>query len=370
MTYSLGRLIAIAAAVALPAVSVQAQGTSIIPAANEGSSRVGTRGANFLHVPVGARQVGLAGAAVGLSEGPSALFWNPANVAAREGANAFISYMQLFGNSGITNMAGALSFAVGQGSFGFGIVQYHSGDIVRTTERAPDGDDPTYGDGTFAWKGLALSGHYARNVTDRLTAAIGLRHASEGIDFAQNSFMGFDVSTRFRTGLYGLTVAAALSNVGSRGQMKGAAVGEAVTAPRNNGQATGRNLPYSYDTQDPLMPTAFKFGIVSRIIGDVESLAGSNALHSLVAETDFSKGIDTDLQTAIGLEYAFKQAYFLRAGKRFFNEAHGPWDFTDGMAFGAGARIPVRGRVLTFDYGFAVMGELRNNQIFSFELGQ
>jgi len=369
MTQTMRRLIASAAFLVLSAETTQAQGTVIIPSPNEGSSRVATRGANFLHIPVGARQQGLSGAAVGSSEGPSALFWNPANLAGATGVNVFVSRMQLFGNSGITNTAGAVSIEVGQGALGFGIVQYSSGDIQRTTERAPDGDDPAF-PGVFAWKGTALSAHYARNLTDRLSAAVGGRYASEGIEFAKSGYFGVDISTRFRTGLYGLTVAAALSNVGSTSQFSGPAVGEAISAPRNNGQPTGRDIPINYDTHDALMPTVFKFGVLSNLIGSAEAFAGTSATHSLTAEMDFSKAIDTDLQTAVGVEYGFRKAYFLRVGKRFFNEQHAPWKFSDGLAFGGGARVPLMGRVLNFDYGYVTMGELRNNQVFSFEFGQ
>lgn len=369
MTHSLKRLIASAALLLGSAGAVQAQGTFIIPDPDEGSSRVATRGANFLHIPVGARQQGLAGAAIASSEGPSALFWNPANLAGQTGVTVFVSRMQMFGNSGITNTAGAVSLELGQGALGFGIVQYSSGQIMRTTERAPDGDDPAF-PGFFSWKGTAVSAHYARNLTDRLAAAIGGRYASEGIEFAKNGFFGVDVSTRFRTGLYGLTVGAALSNVGNSSQFSGPAVGQAITAPRNNGQPTGRDIPISYETQEPLMPTIFKFGVLSQIFGDAEALAGPSASHGLSGELDFSKGIDTDLQTAIGVEYGFRKQYFLRAGKRFFNEQHAPWTFSDGMTFGGGMRVPLASRVLVIDYGFVNLGELKNNQIFSFQFGQ
>lgn len=369
MNHSLKRLIASAALVLGSAAAVHAQGTFIIPDPDEGSSRVGTRGANFLHIPVGARQQGLAGAAVGSSDGPSAMFWNAANMAGQTGVSVFVSRMSMFGNSGITNTAGAVSVDLGQGAIGFGIVQYSSGSILRTTERAPDGDDPAF-PGYFSWKATAINAHYARNLTDRLAASIGGRYASEGIELASNSFVGLDVSTRFRTGLYGLTVGAALSNVGNRSQFSGHAVGQAITAPRNNGQATGREIPISYQTQQPLMPTEFKFGVLSQVLGDAEALAGANAVHGISAELDFSKGIDTDLQTALGVEYGFRRAFFLRLGKRFFNEQHAPWKFADGLAFGGGMRVPLASRTLVLDYGYVTLGELRNNQVFSFSFGQ
>jgi hypothetical protein len=105
------------------------------------------------------------------------------------------------------------------------------------------------------------------------------------------------------------------------------------------------------------------------LLGDAESIWGANPTHSVVAEMDFNDAIDTDLQTALGVEYAFRKSYFLRAGKKFFNEQHGPWKFGDGMSFGGGVRLPALGRHLTFDYAYVTMGELQHNQVLSFDLG-
>jgi hypothetical protein len=358
-----------AAAVALSwSGAALAQGTYITPGAADRTTRVGTRGANFLEIGIGARANGLGSAAVASIEGPGALFWNPANIAAREGLSAFASYMQLFGNSGITDVAGAITVPVGQGALGFAIQQYSSGTIARTTEQAPDGNDPAF-PGTFEWVATAVSGHYARNVTDRLTAAAGVRYAQEGIDFAHNSYVGLDISTRFRTGLYGLTVAASLINIGSTGQFNGPGITRAISATRNNGQATGRTLPVEFGTRDAQLPTAFRFGVLSSVLGDAEALLGSNPSHSVVAELDFNDAIDTDLQSALGVEYSYKKAYYLRTGKRFFNEQHSPWRFADGWSFGGGVRLPAMGRHITFDYAWVTMGELQHNQVLSFDLG-
>ncbi|MBA3557633.1 MAG: PorV/PorQ family protein [Gemmatimonadaceae bacterium] len=343
-------------------------GSVIVPGADDRTTRVGTRGANFLHIGIGARQQGMAGAAFASSEGPSALFWNPANIVSREGISAFVSYVQLFGNSGITDIAGAVTVPFGQGAFGFGVVQYSSGEIERTTETAPTGNDPLT-PGNFQWTGTAFSAHYARNVTDRLTAAVGARYAREGIDFAHNSYFGADVSTRFRTGLYGLSIGASLLNIGNKAQFEGPAIGRAITQPRYNGQPTGRDLPVNFRTRDAQMPTSFNFGILSSVYGDPEALFGANPTHVLNAEFDISDAIDSDVQPSLGVEYGFRKSYFARIGKRFLNQQHAGWNFQDGMSFGAGLRLPAFGRHVSFDYAYVIMGELQHNQVLSFDFG-
>ncbi|HUE86003.1 MAG TPA: PorV/PorQ family protein [Vicinamibacterales bacterium] len=343
-------------------------GSTVIPGDDDRTTRVGTRGANFLHIPIGGRANGMAGATVASVDGPAALFWNPANIATREQLSAFASYSRLYGNSGISDIAAAVSIPVGQGAVGLSVSQFSSGEMQRTTERAPQGDDPVF-PGTFEWTGTAVAAHYARNVTDRLTAAVGARYVQEGIALASNRFFGFDVSTRFNTGLYGLTVAASLQNLGSTGGFNGAAVERAIIQPRYNGQPTGRDIPIAYNTRDVQMPTTFNFGFLSQFYGDAEALFGQNPDHQLIVEAGFKDAIDTDLQLAIGAEYGFKRNVFARVGKRWFNEQSSPWEFQDGLSFGGGVKLPLFGRRLTVDYGYVIMGELQNNQVLSFDIG-
>lgn len=347
---------------------VAAQGTIIVPDATDRTTRVGTRGANFLHIGVGARSQGLGTSSASLTEGPEAMFWNPAGIVTRDDIAVFASYMQLYGTSGITNTAAAVTVPVGQGAIGFAFTQFGSGSIDRTTEVAPDGDDPAF-PGQFVYTGTTFALQYARNITDRLSASAGLRYVREGIDFANNSYFGFDLATRFRTGLYGLSVAAAVTNIGPSNRFTGSGVERRISAPRENGFATGGSIPVQYNTRKVQLPTGFRLGLQSSLIGDAEALFGTSKVHTLVAETDIFDAIDTDIQPGLGVEYGYKSNYFLRAGKRWFNEQHSAWKFADGLSFGGGVKIPVLGRKLTLDYAYTTMGELQHNQVLSFEIG-
>ncbi len=362
--------LASAACALLWGASLAAQGTFIVPEATDRTSRVGTRGANFLEIGIGARATALGTAVVSSVDGPEAMFWNPAGIVTSSEISAIVSYMQLYGsNSGITNTAAALTTPLGQGAIGLSFTQFSSGSIDRTTEVAPDGDDPAF-PGQFSYTGSALSVQYARNITDRLAAAVGLRMVQEGIDFAQNSYFGFDIATRFRTGLYGLSVAAAITNLGPNNRFTGSGIERRVSAPRESGFATGNSIPVQFRTRDVQLPTGFRLGLQSSLVGDAEALFGASKTHSLVGELDFFDAIDTDVQPSLGFEYGYKANYFLRAGKRWFNEQHAPWKFVDGLSFGGGVKIPVLGRKLTLNYAYTTMGELQNNQVLSFEIGR
>jgi hypothetical protein len=358
-----------AAALALGWSSIAgAQGVYIVPGADDRSTRVGTRGANFLEIGTGARAEGMGNAAMATVDGPSALFWNAANIVGGEGISAFASYMRLFGASGITHTAASITAPVGAGTVGLGVVSFSSGEMDRTTEIAPDGNDPTF-PGTFSYSGLSLSAHYARPVTDRLSAAFGVRYTDEGIDFSRSSYVGVDLSTRFRTGLYGLSMGAGIQNIGSASSFRGTGIERVNAVARNTGLGTGRVLTQEFETRQISLPATVRFGLQESVLGDAESIFGGTSEQSLMLEYDATKAIDTDLRALFGAEYGFKKIVFLRAGKQFWNEQNSPWKFADGLSFGGGFRAPFAGRRVSLDYAWVKMGELQNNQVISFEVG-
>src|SRR5690348_920349 len=76
----------VAALAMLPSEHLLAQGagTVLLPDPSNPTTRVGTRGANFLEIGVGARGQAMAGAYASVAEGVTALYWNPAGIARSE----------------------------------------------------------------------------------------------------------------------------------------------------------------------------------------------------------------------------------------------------------------------------------------------
>ena len=54
---------------------------------------LGTSGAQFLQLPVGARAEAMSGAIIGLTDDASAVFWNPAGIVKVNNVQAHFSYM-------------------------------------------------------------------------------------------------------------------------------------------------------------------------------------------------------------------------------------------------------------------------------------
>lgn len=344
-------------------------GAPLVPGAASSNSRVGTRGANFLEIGLGARAVGMAGAYAALAEGLPALYWNLAGTADAQGVAGGLNYAQLYGNDGLNFMWGGAVMPVGAGVIGLQVGQLSSGKIEPTSFAYPDGNDPVSGK-TFEYTSSMAAVSYARRMTDRLAFGLGVKYASEGIQAARAAYIGADVGLKFRTGLYGTTLGASLANVGSSGRFQG----QAVQTNTFNTFIPGL-VRVDYTTQAMEMPTIFRFSIMTDVIGGPEALASQNAnLGALRVVGDFSNAIDTDLQFALGAEYAWRNLLFLRAGKRWLNEnlsgnVGNNTAFARGTAFGGGLRLPLAGRHIGFDYAWQGAGELPSNNHFSFEFG-
>jgi len=110
--------------------------------------------------------------------------------------------------------------------------------------------------------------------------------------------------------------------------------------------------------------------VVSNLMGGPDALVTPGGKHDLKIAAELNDAVDTDIQMSVGGEYSFNHLIFLRAGKKFVNEAHTDFrSFSHALSFGGGLRLPVFGSWLSFDYAYTNMGELQNVHAFSFELG-
>lgn len=366
----------------------QGVGNELQPDPDAANTRVGTRGGNFLEIGIGARQMAMAGAGATLMSGIHAMYWNAAAMSLAEGFGAGFTYTNLYGDLGVNYYYGGAMIPFLGGMFGINAQILTSGEIPRTTENYPDGGDPVFGN-TFDWTSQSIGAFYSRAITDRLNLGAGLKFIKEGITDASASYVAFDAGVTFRTGLYGVELGAAIQNLGSDGEFKGAAVDRILDSSEQVFAPLDRDLEISFDTRKQELPTLFRFTVLWSLLGTPESLVQTGDQdHALNIALDLDDATDTDIQTAVGIEYGFRQLAFLRVGKRWFNEPQrtgaiqeqvggDPADFRQddfrdfgyGLSFGGGLRVPALGRTLTFDYAYIDQGELDNVQVFSFEFG-
>ena len=366
---TLHKALAAAALLASAAAPAAAQGNfgGLRPDENSTPTRQGTRGANFLEIGVDARGQAMAGAVVSWTDSPSALYWNPSGVANIETFSAEATRQNLYGDLDIThNFAGVAIPALG-GVIGAHVITLNSGDMERTTPAYPNGGDPTFGS-TFNWSSTAVGLSYGRRLTDRLSLGATAKVVTEGLSDAKTTWTAVDVGTQFNTGIYGLTLGAAVLNVGPAAEATGTAIKRQVDTDNFSNQRT----EIQFATQSTELPTMFRFSVGMDLLGRSGSLFSTNPKHKLVAEAAFSDAIDTNLQFAGGLEYSFNNLVFLRGGKRFFNDDRATGSTgTYGLSGGAGVRLPLGAqRAIRFDYGYMSLGDLQNVQVFTFGFGR
>jgi hypothetical protein len=348
-------------------LSGQRQGDFLRPQPDQATTRVANRGANFLEIGVGARMDALAGAMTGLVSGVTAMYWNPAGIAGTEEVGLGVTYQDLFGDLGINHGFAGVVFPFASGGLGISYIRLTSGDIPRTTESGPAADDVQFGS-NFSWTSNALGFSYGRRLTDRLQVGLGAKYAWEGIDGAQATWWGLDFGTQFNTGLYGLTLGASLLNIGSSARFEGSAITNRIEDP----DAFGIDVPVRFNTTSAQLPTSFKFSLVENFVGGADALLVPGGNHSFKMGIDLNDGVDTDLQTSLGLEYNWREVVWLRAGKRWVNEGtdiSNVRDFSFNLSFGAGLWIPLLDRHFKFDYAYTDWGELNQVHVFSFEYG-
>ncbi len=363
-------------------------GNELQPDPDEPNTRVGTRGASFLELGIGARAQALGGAGATLHPGVFAMYWNPAQIAATETFGVGFSYSALYDELNIDHFFVGALLTVAGGTLGMSFNSLSSGDITRTTEAFPDGGDPIFGN-TFDWTSTYVGVYYARRITDRLNLGGGVKFISEGIDEANADWVAFDAGVMFRTGLYGIVIGATAQNIGTEANFEGSAVERIIEGSDQVFPPNGRDIETRLKTRDVQLPSLFRFTLGLDVLGGPESLVQvPTTSHTLNIALDISDAVNTDVQTAVGIEYGFRQIAFLRAGKRFFNENQRTGDiqrsvggtaeffrkkdfrdFNHGLSFGGGIRIPALGRRLAFDYAYVNMGELDNIQVISFEFG-
>jgi hypothetical protein len=357
------------AATVLLSASVRAQGPGgILPTPQDTPNRQGTRGANFLHIGIGARGGAMAGAIGSSVAGPTGWFWNPAGAASSESFSMAAGRQNLYDDLGLEQTYAAGSIPALGGVIGVHLNTLGSGPIRRTSELNPFGE--RLGGNTFEWTSTVVGLGYAKRLTDRLSVGGQVKYITEGIPDASTKWMAFDIGTQFNTGLYGLTLGGAIQNVGGTARANGALIQRLITT--TDGSVLSEQRRVQFFTNNTEIPVEFRLSVGADILGSANSMmGGAGGKNTLIAELSVTDATDYSTQYALGAEYGFRNVLFLRGGKRMYNDDRDAGDVgTVGLTGGFGLRLPVLGRNVRFDYSYETAGALQNIQIFSFEVGK
>ncbi len=228
------------------------------PAFAQSVNKVGTAGAVFLRIPVGAEAIGMGSAYVSMQSDPSALYWNPAAMSSiNENTLMFDHTLWLpgiyFDFIGLTIPLGSL------GTAGLSTSIMHTNDMDVTTPDQPMGTGETFNASSFA---IGLS--YSRNLTDRFSIGGTFKYIRETIYNDYAAAIGFDVGTLFQTPFAGIRLGASISNFGTKIQMTGEDL--YIPAVISNQAGTNQSVTASLNTDAFDLPLIMRVGISDELI--------------------------------------------------------------------------------------------------------
>jgi hypothetical protein len=294
------------------------------------TNRLGTSGAVELRLPVGARSIALAGADLASVNGVDALFYNPAGLAGSEHkTEVMFSNTHYIADQQI-NYVGVAQSMGAWGNLGVSAKVLSVGDIIETTETAPEGTGSTFSP-TFSTLGLS----YAKAMTDRVNFGGTLYYVAENVLQETAAGVVFDFGFQYDTGAHGARLGVALKNIGPNMQFSGADLNFITPVPGSDPQASGRNV--TTESAPFELPTSLQMSIALPLV------QGVNALNAYGAYNSNSAGSD---QGRVGAEWSMRRLLALRAGYVYGDNDTEPFRF----AYGLGLNVPVGGTHLRLDW--------------------
>lgn len=234
----------------------------------------GEAGFAFLKLGIGARPMGMGSAYVALADDPTALYWNPAGLAAVEGAQVTVMHNEWIQDfrqefAGVTR-------AFSKGTAGFGVSGFYTSEFEKR-------DDVGNLIGHFGFNDFAVTGAFAHRFPHQARAGVAVKFIREMIDQETASAVAFDLGAQMGLGGSGVTLGAAVQNLGGDAKF----ISESFPLPRTlrAGAAFSHAIP---------------------------SMTGKGTLS---AEVRKARGDDSHVH--VGGEFEYKERVALRAGAKF-----------------------------------------------------
>ncbi len=304
-------------------------------------NKIGTTGAVFLKIGVGARASGLAGAFVSLADDPSTSFWNPGGFGFLRERIVESGYNFWF--AGIRQGYASLSIPLGKfTTVGLGINSLTSGKIGITTLEEPEGNGLFY-----RYSATVLSLSVSRLLSSFFSLGITVKGIQEVLWRESARSFAFDFGALYYTEFKGLTIGISLSNIGSPMHLVGPDLEIPVEAP---GSSEGSPpVEGVLKTDDWPLPVIFRIGLTEEIIGKGGLLVKEGSrLRVSIQGTHYAEARQ---EGAIGIEWSPSRYLFLRGGYKIGADE-------EGSSFGISLALPFGRGWARLDYAITDMGRL------------
>jgi long-subunit fatty acid transport protein len=313
-------------------------------------SKKGTTAASFLSINQGTRATSIGGAFVGIADDQSAIYWNPAGLAALGSSGVMFDHTQWIADTKYNFFAASMDLGK-IGALGLSLTLSDIGEMDVTTIDEPNGTGEK-----FSSTDLAFSLAYALKLTENFSIGFNPKVIYQKIWKMDATAFAIDIGVLYNTPFKGITLGMAMTNFGSKMQMAGA---NTIVLYNSEPSNTGINsrIPAELSTDPWSLPLNFKFGLSYRpeISDDHKVIFGIDACHP----SDNYESIN------LGCEYTFNDFISLRAGyKSLFLQ-----DSEESFTLGVGVKQYLTGNVqIKADYAYSDFGDLKSVQRFSISI--
>ena len=292
--------------------------------------RLGTGGNSSERILVGAKSVGLDFSNLASTQGVEAMFGNPAGLAAGDaGTEVLFSHANYIADMNLNYVAIAQTMG-GLGRVGFTAKVLSIGDIIRTTEDAPDGTGDVLHP-TFTTLGLS----YAKALTDRVNFGGTVHLISEKVMSTGATNVSFDFGFQYDTGVRGVRLGAAMQNFGNQQHFTGEDFDQNLVLPQDDPQSANRTL--SLTTSQAELPSLFSGSVSYPVLQGVNALT----VHGVYQSNSFN--VD---EFRFGGEYIYRKQFALRLGYKYTSSS----DEIFGLTYGLGVQVPIGSTKMDLDY--------------------
>ena len=291
----------------------------------ESFAPVGTSTGQFLTVGVGGREVAMAEAVTATTSGSGSVFWNPAGLVDGSSNDVYAAYNQW--PAGIH--LGAISYAYSNsklGTFSLNAKYVNFGEMEITIVDNPNGNGSMLQMSNYA---IGLS--YARYLTDKVSMGLTAKLVNES--YGSNGYMtvAWDVGLIYRSDFRNLKLGMSIQNFSNKVQFSGSYIDYSYS----DSYLTGTEIEFSKWS----LPMTFRFGAAIDVYNE--------GMNKVIAAVDMIHPNDNVEQYNIGLEYAYDNMIYVRAGYKLAV-------YEGGLSGGFG----VKWDMITLDYALTHLGNL------------
>ena len=318
-----------------------------LPCIAGNKDRAGQAGATELLINPFARSSGWGSANTAGVHGLEAMYLNVGGMAFTQNTELLFCHTNWLGGTGIgINSFGFTQRVGATGAIGLGIMSMDFGDIDITTTDLPEG-----GIGTFhpTYSNIALS--FAKGFSQSIYGGLVVKGISESIADVSARGVALDAGIQYVTGKFEhIKFGISLRNVGPRMRYTGDGLGFKGVAPSGVYAMTVNQRSADFD-----LPTLINIGGTYDFYFSKDSL--SMKTNRITAAGNFTSNSFSKDEFRVGLEYAWKSMFMVRAGFIYEDGIISDEDRTSaftGPSCGASIELPFgkRGSTFAIDYSY------------------